>query len=109
MSHAMANKGGVPATWEICRTDGAAVATPGQPELVAVGAVTKKITEKHVGATADCGYCLPHAGSVALTPSTSAGLGLTGGRALRPFLFYRAPQPLLALSAAAPRGPPARA
>ena len=121
ISHAMATMGGVPATWEICRggagtgTAGFAIATPGQPELVAVSTFSKKIdkkiartvTENNVGAQADCSYCLPHAGSVALTSSTSTGAGLMGGRALQPFLFYHAPQPLLALSAAAPRGPPA--
>jgi hypothetical protein len=107
ISHAMSAMSGVPATWEICRADGAALATPGQPELVAVGALSKKITEGKLAPMADCGYCLPHGGSVALMPPTITGLGLMGGHALRPFLFYRAPQPLLALSAAPPRGPPA--
>jgi hypothetical protein len=59
------------------------------------------------GMMADCGYCVPHGGSVALMPPAAAGLGLLGGHALRPFLFYHAPHPLLALSAAPPRGPPA--
>jgi len=117
ISHAMATMGGVPATWEICRAgagaadSASAMATPGQPELVVVDTVSKKVartaTETSIGAQADCSYCLPHAGNVALTSSTSTGAGLMGGRALRPFLFYHAPQPLLALSAAAPRGPPA--
>jgi hypothetical protein len=109
ISHAMAAMGGVPATWEICRADGAALATPGQPELVAVGAFSKKVTEGKIAWMTDCGYCLPHGGSVALVSSTMTGFGLMGGHALRPLLFYRAPQPLLALSAAAPRGPPAAA
>ncbi len=68
---------------------------------------TQKAPHDTGAAMADCGYCLPHGGSVALMPSTITGLGLMGGHALRPFLFYRAPQPLLALSAAPPRGPPA--
>jgi hypothetical protein len=109
ISHAMAAMNGVPATWEICRADGvtlATPATPGQPELVAAGALSKKIGEGKLTLMADCGYCLPHGGSVALMPSTITGLGLVKGHALRPFLFYRAPQPLLALSAAPPRGPP---
>ena len=115
ISHAMAALTGVPATWEICRTDGsaAAAAVPGQGELVAVGSLAKKIREKNTEKStilmADCGYCLPHGGSVALTPSTTTGLGLMKSDALRPFLFYRAPQPLLALSAAPARGPPALA
>jgi hypothetical protein len=111
ISHAMAAMHGVPATWEICRADsaaaGAALTAAGQPELAAVGALSKKISEGNMTPMADCGYCLPHAGSLALMPSTITGLGLVKGHALRPFLFYRAPQPLLALSAAPPRGPPA--
>lgn len=109
ISHAMAALNGAPATWEICRADAGALAAPGQPELVAVGSLVKKIAPTKIDAMADCGYCLPHGGSVALMPNTITGLGLMGGHALRPFLFYRAPQPLLALSAAAPRGPPALA
>ena len=122
ISHAMtaaSSKRGVPATWEICRADAnsKAAAMPGQPELVVVGALAntmadtmaKKITESTSADMDDCGYCLPHGGSVSLMPSTITGLGLMGGHALRPFLFYRAPQPLLALSAAPPRGPPASA
>lgn len=107
ISHAMAAVNGVPATWEICRTDGSALASAGQPDLVVVGALAKKATQNKIAPMEDCGYCLPHGGSVALMPSTITGLGLMGGHALRPFLFYRAPQPLLALSAAPPRGPPA--
>ena len=54
----------------------------------------------------DCDYCLVHAGSFALPPPALGGFGIFGAYAARPFLFYRAPQPLLALSAAPPRGPP---
>jgi hypothetical protein len=104
ISHAMASANGVPGTWEICRADAAA---HDEPALVVVGQLGKKIAHDKAALMADCGYCLPHGGSVALMPSTITGLGLMGGHALRPFLFYRAPQPLLALSAAPPRGPPA--
>jgi hypothetical protein len=109
ISHAMAAATrGVPATWEICRLDGgAAIATPGQSDIVVIGALAKQVNETRFANMDDCGYCLPHGGSVALLPSAITGLGLMGGHALRPFLFYRAPQPLLALSAAPPRGPPA--
>jgi hypothetical protein len=107
ISHAMAAANGVPETWEICRTDGSALAAPGEHELVVVGRLAKKLAQEKAAPMADCGYCLPHAGSFALMPSAVTGLGLMGGHALRPFLFYRAPQPLLALSAAPPRGPPA--
>jgi hypothetical protein len=54
----------------------------------------------------DCDYCLVHAGSHALPPPALGGFGVFGAHASRPFLFYRAPQPLLALSAAPARGPP---
>ncbi len=81
---------------EICRTDAAARATP---------QVTAPVTE--FALMADCGYCLSHAGSYSLMPTTITGLAILGGHELRPFLFYRAPQPLLMLSAAPPRGPPA--
>ena len=104
ISHAMAAFSGDPATWEICRSDGAAVAAPGQPDLVVVGFGAAK---SKMGKMEHCGYCLPHAGSHALLPTAITGLGIYGGQELRPFLFYRAPQPLLALSAAPPRGPPA--
>jgi hypothetical protein len=104
ISHAM--KTGIPATWEICRGGaGDATSVPGNADLVVVG--MKKAPQESAAAMADCSYCLPHGGSVALMPSAASGLGLMGGHALRPFLFYHAPQPLLALSAAPPRGPPA--
>lgn len=54
----------------------------------------------------DCGYCLVHGGTDMLAPPAPGVLGFTGAHALRPLLFYRSPAPLLALSAAAPRGPP---
>ncbi len=109
ISHAMAAASGVPGTWEICRADSSALAAAGGPDLVVVGELAKKIAQDKAAPMTDCGYCLPHAGSFALMPSTITGLGLMGGHALRPFLFYRAPQPLLALAAAPPRGPPVRA
>ena len=104
ISHAMAALSGDPATWEICRTDTAAA--PGQPDLVVVGLGAIK-SKSQLGKMEHCGYCLPHAGSYTLLPTAITGLGIFGGHELRPFLFYRAPRPLLALSAAAPRGPPA--
>ncbi len=55
----------------------------------------------------DCGYCLVHGGTHMLPPQEPAVLAVASGNALRPFLFYHAPTPLLALSAAEPRGPPA--
>jgi hypothetical protein len=105
ISHAMVAAHAVPASWEICRS-------AGQPEPISLGAGTSlgtTLPQDQVAAMHDCGYCLPHGASFALMPSIITGLGLMGGHALRPFLFYRAPQPLLALSAAPARGPPAAA
>jgi hypothetical protein len=53
----------------------------------------------------DCAYCLVHGGSYGLLPFATAP-ALCGSHSVRPFLFYRAPRPLLALTAAPPRGPP---
>lgn len=91
ISHAMAWSSGAPSAWDICRADGKPAATQKQP----------------AAGMDHCGYCLPHAGSYAIAPGAAAGVVLPGGHALRPFLFYHAPRPLLALSAAPPRGPPA--
>lgn len=92
ISRAMSVSQNVPATWEICSID-----TP---------SAVKHTGTHQADAMADCGYCVSHGGSFALMPGTITGLGLLGGHALRPFLFCRAPQPLLALTAAPPRGPP---
>ncbi len=91
ISHALAASRGAAAGPDICRAD------TGQ------GIPSKLAAMDH------CGYCLPHGGSEGLMAHAITGLGLFSGHELRPFLFYRAPQPLLALSAAPPRGPPARA
>lgn len=98
ISHALAAAGAMPAVVEICTVEGrvAAVLDDAAPL-------------SGMSAMADCAYCLPHGGSDLLTPPAPTALGLSGGHALRPFLFYRAPTPLLVLSAAPPRGPPAAA
>jgi hypothetical protein len=63
---------------------------------------------KHgAGSLAACGYCTVHAATFALPPPDHGTLALFSSVAIKPFLFYRAPKPLLALSAAPPRGPPA--
>jgi hypothetical protein len=112
ISHALATVRGAAATWEICRTNGPSVSAAGQADLVVAGAsaaLAKKVAPSKADTMADCGYCLPHGGSYGLMPTAMTGLGLFGAHQLRPFLFYRAPQPLLALAAAPPRGPPALA
>jgi hypothetical protein len=115
ISHAMAAAERVPATWEICRAPGSTVRSDGHHALVSVGKLVAELTPalalKHADhqsmAMADCAYCLPHAGAFAGLPPNYDGLGLTAGSALRPYLFYHAARPLLALTAAPPRGPPA--
>lgn len=116
ISHAMAahDAGRAPATWEICRAPGSTVRTDGSHQLLTVGKFNQQLTaalmRKHADhesmAMADCAYCLPHAGSFALLPASFDLAAISAGRALRPYLFYHAPRPLLALSAAPPRGPP---
>jgi len=106
-----------PATWEICRAPGSTVQTDGSHRLLAVGKFNKEFTpalalkkaDHESMSMADCAYCLPHAGSVAILPPSFDLPGLAAGQALRPYLFHHAPRPLLALSAAPPRGPPAAA
>jgi hypothetical protein len=95
ISHALAAASGNPGAWQICRAERSAVQDQKVPD--------------QAGAMDHCGYCLPHAGTYSLLPTMITGLGIFGGNELRPFLFYRAPQPLLALTAAPPRGPPALA
>ena len=104
ISHALAAASGNPAAWEICRADRSQA---GLAKIAA--AVQDRQAPDQAGSMDHCGYCLPHAGSYALLPSAITGLGIFGGNELRPFRFYRAPQPLLALPAAPPRGPPALA
>jgi hypothetical protein len=117
LSHAMAalNAGpGVPATWEICRAPGSTVQTDGVHRLLGVGKFAAELTpvlaRKHADhqsmAMADCAYCLPHAGDFALPPPGYDGAAPAAGQALRPYLFYHAPRPLLTWMAASPRGPP---
>lgn len=116
-SHAVAmlNPGpGVPATWEICRAPGSTVVSDGTHALLGVGKfgpeLTAALATKHADhqsmSMADCAFCLPHAGAFGMPPADHEGLGLRAGQALRPYLFYHAPKPLLALTAAPPRGPP---
>jgi len=70
-------------------------------------AIVKKIAGNSAGMGMEhCAYCLPHGGSDLLAPVQFSGLGRTANHGVRPYLFYRSPQPLLALTAAPPRGPP---
>lgn len=108
VSHALAASRGETA-WEICRsTDGARAKPVSRELLAAIAAAALEDSATRIDAAmSDCGYCLPHAGSYLLLPDAAPELAVLGGHEVRPFLFYHAPQPLLMLSAAPPRGPPA--
>ena len=56
--------------------------------------------------TASCAYCCPHAGATGLPPSPVSGFAVSDGAALQPLLFFSAPTPLFAWTAASPRAPP---
>jgi hypothetical protein len=53
-----------------------------------------------------CPFCITHAGTFALPPSSSMSIAAIVGHDLFPALFYHSPSPLFSWSAARPRGPP---
>lgn len=61
--------------------------------------------QREIGLDA-CPYCLAHAGSVGLPPQPADTLATPRPAEHFPPLFYRAPQPLFAWTAASPRAPP---
>ncbi|WP_145647796.1 DUF2946 domain-containing protein [Pseudoduganella lurida] len=125
VSHAFAAASGPQHTWEICLNDGTTLSGTGEldhalflqltdrsrplPGGVAIGGHDQAGAHASDHADklmADCAYCLPHAGSVGLPPSAPLVLpSLTAGT-VKPYLFYHAPRPLQAWTAAQPRGPP---
>lgn len=96
-THAVQSMSGAPQRWDICSSSNTGQASDSAKSILAV-APGKSGAMKH------CAYCGP--GLAAALPAPTLNLALSGRLGERPFLFYRAPQPLLALSAAAPRGPP---
>lgn len=101
ISHALSYAEGNPAAFEICRAD---KSRPLAPAFLLDGETDKK----GMSMGEDCGYCVTHAGSFGMPPSTVSGLPYAAQSKIHPFLFYRAPQPLAAWSASRPRGPPAQ-
>ncbi|MET3131510.1 hypothetical protein AAKU55_001772 [Oxalobacteraceae bacterium GrIS 1.11] len=99
ISHAIAALQVQSLSAEICRADGV-------PAIASEQAAPAPLKNGKMAMGEHCGYCLAHAASFALPPTALAALGLFGGHAALPFLFYRSPQPLTAWSAARPRGPP---
>lgn len=108
ISHAVNGK---PRSWEICLNDGTRVTGVGELDYATFLAVTDRRKAQPMDHLdmADCPYCLPHAGWVALPAAERALAFALDGAALRPLLFYRSPQPLPGWPASHPRGPPAHA
>ncbi|WP_028103947.1 DUF2946 domain-containing protein [Pseudoduganella violaceinigra] len=102
-------------TWEICLNDGTRVSGAGELDEATFAALTDRSKPRPAMQPMakmdmeDCAYCLPHAGSFGLPPSTLALPLPLDGATLRPTLFYQSPQPLPVWSASNPRGPPAHA
>lgn len=125
ISHAVALAKGQPRSWEICLNDGTRISGTGDltaatfialtdrsnPQAAAAAKARIKADADKAGSTVmnmdDCGYCMPHAGSTGLPPTDIAFALPAAEPALRPTLFYQAPQPLPAWKTANPRGPPA--
>ncbi len=99
-THAVQALSSAPGSWEICSSGnvGQAAVSGAIAKFSLAPAPAKSGAMKH------CPYCGP--GLAAVLPAPTLNLALSGRLGERPFLFYRAPKPLLALSAAAPRGPP---
>jgi hypothetical protein len=126
VSHALAYQGSAPHTWEICLNDGTRLAGFGQLDEATFLALTDRSKGTRLAgpaglagpaelakhgtdeamSMADCGYCLPHAGTLGLPPP--AGIAVPAAVAMpeRPYLYYHAPRPLRAWTSAQPRGPP---
>ncbi|RSZ60462.1 DUF2946 domain-containing protein [Massilia atriviolacea] len=84
-------------TMEVCTSEGV--------RLIQVGDSGDASGSSH-HAMQHCAFCTTHAGTH-LPPAPPGGmLVLDIGRSAYPSLFYRAPQPLHAWSAANPRAPP---
>lgn len=75
-------------------------------DVCSAGKLAKQDAPAGKTAMQDCGYCASHGGSFGLAPAENT-LPRPAAARLQPYLFYHSPRPLLALSAAPPRGPPA--
>lgn len=120
VSHALAASQAQRHSWEICLNDGTRLAGFGELDEATFVALTDRTNPMPSASAAfsahgmddamsmaDCGYCLPHAGSTGLPPPAGFMLPAAAGGAPRPYLYYHAPRPLQAWASAQPRGPPA--
>ena len=103
VSHALAARGSSDGFVEICTVNGV--------ELVSLvtGERQKPVKDALFHHMEHCAFCATHGGTFALLPPVALTLAVVGGHDLFPSLFYLAPTPLFAWSAAQPRGPPALA
>ena len=113
ISHAVALAKGKPRVWEICLNDGTRISGTGELTAETFRALTDRSKPSKPAPLmamnmADCGYCLPHAGSTGLPPSDAMPAVAVAEPSLRPLLFYQSPAPLEIWASANPRGPPAR-
>ena len=101
ISHALVAWRSNPAAWleEICTEQGGQRIS-GDSSREAGGHGGHGIPFEH------CPFCLTHAGSFGLPPSSSIAIPIVEGDPLIPSLFFRSPRPLFAWATAQPRAPP---
>jgi hypothetical protein len=95
VSHAVSAASAVPGLAQMCSIDGVK-APPG-----------KSLSDAIVHAFEHCPFCAAHATPPALPPPPAWHFPLERGQQVFSALYYHAPSPLFAWSAAKPRGPPA--
>lgn len=101
ISHALVSWRGSAAAYlgEICTGQGSPRAT-GDSSRDAGGHGDRSVPFEH------CPFCLAHAGSFGLPPSSSVAIPTVEGDHFVPPLFFRSPRPLFTWAAAQPRAPP---
>lgn len=97
VSHALAAAGAD--TVEVCTVNGYKLVTLADSDNSKAPASAKHGMEH-------CAFCTTHGGADAIPTAPATTLPAATGRSIYPALFYTAPQPLHAWSAANPRAPP---
>jgi len=101
ISHALKVKSTQAASWaEICSADGMRfIHLDGQlPDSSA--------PSEHGLHMEDCPFCLNHAGTLGLPPSSKYAMPTADRSSMQPSLFYQSPHPLFIWAAAQSRAPP---